>query len=77
VIEIEPACGLGPCIKVVVSKSIYARLCDSVLSGCIKSLVEFEYNCDGIGIPREVNEVPELIDVCLDVSPALEILLGL
>jgi hypothetical protein len=35
--------------------------------------VEFEYDCDGVGVSREVNEVLELINVCLYILFALEV----
>jgi hypothetical protein len=33
--------------------------------------VEFEHDCDGVSVAREVNEVLKLIDVCLYIPFAL------
>jgi hypothetical protein len=69
VIEVEPAHSLEPCIKIIVPWSIYARFGDLVLGSCIESSMELEHNSDGICVPREVDEVLELIYVCLDILP--------
>jgi hypothetical protein len=39
--------------------------------------VEFEDDCDGVCVSGEVNEILELVDVCLYSPFALVILVGL
>jgi hypothetical protein len=38
--------------------------------------MEFEHNCDGVGVTREVDKVLELVDVCLYIPFALEVVIG-
>jgi hypothetical protein len=38
--------------------------------------MEFEHDCDGVSVAREVDEVFELINVCLCIPFALEVAIG-
>jgi hypothetical protein len=76
-VEVKSISGLEPAIKVVVLGSVSSWLSNSVLSWHIETPVELENNCDGVHITRHVNKVLKLVDICLNVVPALEVPLSL
>jgi hypothetical protein len=60
-------------IKVHIAWSIHARLGDSVLGRRVQPLAEFEHYCNGVSVFGEVDEILELVDVCLYILFALEV----
>jgi hypothetical protein len=64
---------LEPTIEICITRSIHARLGDSVLSRRVQPSVEFEHDCDGVCVAGEVDEVLELVDVHLYILFALKV----
>jgi hypothetical protein len=68
--------GLEPAIEVHITRSICARLGDSVLGHQAQPSAGFEHNGNGVSVPREVDEVLEFVNVGLYIPFALVILIG-
>jgi hypothetical protein len=68
---------LEPAVKVSVLRSVHARLCNPVLSRRVQTAAEFEYYSDRVCVPRQIDEILELVDVRLNVLFALEVVVQL
>jgi hypothetical protein len=72
-VKVKPLCSLEPALEIIVLWSISARRSDIVLGGGMKTSVKLQDDCDVVHIARECNKLPELIGVCVNVSPPLEV----